>query len=79
MLQIIIGILGIIAFSRGTIKITNKRQVSGKRGRLLGLLLLMGAAAPLFFEELGRYIMIDAFVLAIVVGLVTAEPIVEAG
>ncbi|HLY26716.1 MAG TPA: hypothetical protein VKQ72_10275 [Aggregatilineales bacterium] len=77
MIQIVMAILGVIALIKGNIKITNNRQVSGNGGRILGIVLLLGAAAPLIFADLGLFIMLGAFVVAIVIGLASSEPVAK--
>ena len=77
MIQIVMAILGIVALVKGNMKITRNRQVSGNGGRMLGVVLLLGAAAPLVFAGAGLLIMLVAFVVAIVIGLATSEPIAK--
>jgi hypothetical protein len=74
MIQILLAIFGIIALIKGEFKITGKRKVRGSTGRVLGLIMLAGAAAPLVVVE-GVALMYIALIAAIVIGLVTSEPV----
>ena len=71
----IMGIFGIVALVKGEFKITGKRKVSGTMGRILGILLLVGAGAGLLFGEYGALVQIGAFILVIIIGLITSEKI----
>ncbi len=68
-------IFGLIALVKGEFKITSGRKVSGTTGRVLGVLLLIGAGSGLLFGEFGSLVQIGAFVLVIVIGLATSEKI----
>jgi len=76
MLQILMAVFGIIALVKGEFKITRKRKVRGSMGRVAGVIMLVGAAAPLFIVD-GLAIMFLAFIVAIVLGLATSVPIAD--
>jgi hypothetical protein len=66
---IVLAILGIVAIAKGELPITKTRRVSGNNSRILGAIMLVGAALNLFIGGAG----LVALVVAIVVGLATAE------
>ncbi len=74
MIQILLAIFGVIALIKGEFKITGKRKVRGSIGRVIGVIMLAGAAAPLFVVE-GVALMFAALIAAIAIGLATSEPI----
>lgn len=74
MLTILLGIFGLIALIKGEFRVTKKRRVSGSTGRLLGIIMLLGALLSLF-GTLGSLLGITALIATIVVGLMRAEPV----
>jgi hypothetical protein len=75
--QILLAVFGIIALAKGEFKITGKRKVSGTVGRVLGVLMLIGAALPLVIGQSGVFIMLGTLILVIIIGLSTSEKIEE--
>ncbi len=71
LLVIVLAILGILAITKGEFQITKTRRVSGNNSRILGVIMLVGAVLNLFIGGAG----LIAFIVAIVVGLATAETI----
>ncbi len=67
MLQILLIVFGLIALSKGSLKITNSRYVKDTTGRILGVILLLGAFTMPFI----------ALIVVIAVGLMTSEKIVQ--
>ena len=74
MIQILLAIFGVIALVKGEFKITGKRKVRGSIGRTIGVIMLIGAAAPLLGMA-GAIFMFVALIAAIVIGLTASEPI----
>jgi len=70
-LVILLAIFGIGAITKGEFQITKNRRVSGSNSKILGVIMLIGAALNLFIGGAG----LVALVVAIVVGLATAENI----
>ena len=66
-------IFGLIALAKGEFKITAGRKVSGTTGRILGVLLLVGAVAGFFFGEVGGGVQIIAFIIVVAAGLISSE------
>jgi len=74
LLAIVMVIFGIIALAKGEFKITSGRKVKGSTGRILGIVLLIGAAA-MFITDYGGIIQIAILLLVIIIGLATSEKI----
>lgn len=68
-------IFGLLALAKGEFKITAGRKVSGTIGRILGVLLLVGAGAGFFFGESGGLVQTISFIIVVVVGLISSEKI----
>ncbi|MFC1975894.1 hypothetical protein ACFLXQ_05810 [Chloroflexota bacterium] len=68
-------VFGIIALVKGEFKITRSRKVKGDVGRALGVVMLIGAGAPLFAGEYGGAIQIVILIIVIIIGLATSEKI----
>ena len=66
---------GVIALAKGEFKITNKRKVKGSTGRILGVLLLIGAACG-SIPDYGGGLQFLLLIVVIVAGLFTSEKIV---
>jgi hypothetical protein len=73
---IVMLVFGIIALSKGEFKITCKRKVKGSVGRVLGIILLFGAALSLI-PFLGGFLQLIVLILVIGVGLYSSEKIVN--
>jgi len=73
-LAILLLVFGIIALAKGEFKITGGRKVKGDIGRVLGVLMIIGAGAP-FITQYGGVIQIAVLILVIVIGLATSEKI----
>jgi len=71
-LTLLLLIFGIFAFTRGSVKITNNRMVTGDTRRLLGVILLAGAGLSLIP---GNSLGVLALGMVIVIGLVASKPI----
>ena len=74
MFQILLLVFGIVALIKGEFTITGKRKVSGSLGRVLGVLMLVGAALPLVIAD-SAAIPLSTTVLVIIIGLVASERI----
>jgi hypothetical protein len=74
LLIILMVIFGIIALAKGEFKITNGRKVKGSTGRILGGVLLVGAAAGLIPNSGGGLAFL-VLIVVVIVGLATAEKI----
>ena len=78
---LVFAVFGILGIVKGEFKITSNRKVKGSIGRILGGLLLIAAAAPIFFPEdfllFAAIIRYGLLVVVIVIGLVTSEKIDE--
>lgn len=74
LLVILLAAFGIIALTRGEMKITNGRRVSGSNSKILGAILLAGAVGNLFIGGIG----LIALIVAIVAGLALSEKIESA-
>lgn len=72
MIQIILFIFGIIALTKGSFKITRNRKVGGSMGKVLGVLMLMGAALPLLVGA-RTMIPLGTLIVAMIIGLATSE------
>ena len=68
-------IFGVAALVKGEFKITGNRKVSGQIGRVLGVILLVGAFAGLAFAEFGALVQAGAFILVVILGLAMSEKI----
>ena len=77
LLVILMLIFGIIALAKGEFKITGGRKVKGSTGRILGILLLIGAGAVIV-PDYGGGLQLLLLIAVIVVGLATSEEIVLA-
>ena len=74
LLSIVILIFGVVALAKGEFKITAKRKVKGSIGRILGVVLLVGAGAY-FIPEYAGMIQLVLLVMVIIAGLVSSEKI----
>ncbi|MGB2964115.1 MAG: hypothetical protein WBB69_09015 [Anaerolineales bacterium] len=78
---LVFAVFGILGLVKGEFKITRNRKVKGSIGRVLGGLLLIAAAVPLFtpvdYSLYGALIRWGLLVVVIVIGLTTSEKIGE--
>ena len=77
LLTILLLIFGIVALAKGEFKVTGSRKVKGSTGRILGGVLLLGAAAG-FIPNIGGGIQVLVLIIVIIVGLATSEKIEKA-
>jgi len=73
-LTILLLVFGIAALAKGEFKITGGRKVKGSIGRVLGVIMIIGAGAP-FVTEYGGAIQLGLLIIVIIVGLATSEKI----
>jgi hypothetical protein len=77
--MIFIGIIGVTFLIKGEARISKNKVVKGKAGRLIGVVLVAGVLIDLF--ALGSmqgvlYMTVVGLVVAIVIGLVKAQPLI---
>ena len=77
LLTILMFVFGIVALAKGEFKITGGRKVRGSTGRILGVVLLLGAGA-LVIPDYGALIQLVLLIVVIVIGLATSEKIERA-
>ena len=74
LLNILMLVFGIVALAKGEFKITRGRKVKGSIGRVLGVVLLIGAGVE-FLTEYGGVIQFVLLIGVIIAGLATSEKI----
>jgi hypothetical protein len=74
-LIILLLVFGIVALVKGEFKITGSRKVKGDIGRILGVVMLIGAGVPFVAGEYGGVIQIVLLIVVIIIGLATSEKI----
>lgn len=72
-MAIILLIFGVIALAKGEFNITRHRRVSGGTGRLLGVVMLVGAGLPFILGPSWEGLPLLAFIVTVGIGLATAE------
>ena len=77
LLTILMLVFGIVALAKGEFKITGGRKVKGSIGRILGVVLLLGAGAVVI-PDYGGLIQLVLLIVVIVIGLATSEKIERA-